>query len=87
MEDGVEDLDIELFHGQQLLLRLVEGQRARVDPPQPGASDDRRHGRGEVGAVTLLEVITLQFLCHYCFMMIDTKDLFLFPPLKSVPQI
>ena len=59
VEDGVEDLDIELFHGQQLLLRLVEGQRARVDPPQPGASDDRRHGRGEVGAVTLLEVITL----------------------------
>ena len=60
MKDGVEDLDIELLHGEQLLLGLVEGEGAGVDPPQPVAGDDGGHGRGEVGAVTLLVVIILK---------------------------
>ena len=41
VEDGVENLHVELLHGQQLLLGLVEGQRAGVHPPQPGPGDDR----------------------------------------------
>lgn len=50
VEDGVEDLHVQLLHRQQLLLGLVEGERAGVDPPQPRpARDHRRHGRGEVG--------------------------------------
>ena len=40
VEDGVENLHVELLHGQQLLLGLVEGQRAGVHPPQPGPGDD-----------------------------------------------
>ena len=48
VKHGVEHLDIELLHGEQLLLGLVEGERARVDPPQPVAGDDGGHGRGEV---------------------------------------
>ena len=50
VKDGVEHLHVELLHRQQLLLGLVEGERAGVDPPQPRpARDHRRHGRGEVG--------------------------------------
>ena len=41
VEDRVENLHVELLHGQQLLLGLVEGQRAGVHPPQPGPGDDR----------------------------------------------
>ena len=59
MEDGVENLHVELLHRQQLLLGLVEGERARVHPPQPVAGDDGGHGRGEVGPVTLLMIIIL----------------------------
>ena len=54
MEDGVENLHVELLHRQQLLLGLVEGERAGVDPPQPpGAVDDRWQRWSQV-ATTLL---------------------------------
>ena len=59
VKHGVEHLDIELLHSEQLLLGLVEGERARVHPPQPVAGDDGGHGRGEVGPVTLLMIIIL----------------------------
>ena len=65
VKHGVEHLDIELLHGEQLLLGLVEGERARVDPPQPVAGDDGGHGRGEVGPVTLLMIILLGVLLSF----------------------
>ena len=48
MEDGVENLNVELLHGQQLLLGLVEGQSAGVHPPQPGPGDDWWERWGQV---------------------------------------
>lgn len=92
MKDSVEDLDIELLHSEQLLLGLVEGERAGVDPPQPVAGDDRGHRWGQVGPVTLLVLILLPVI--YKLLMLyswifnpSLQDLFLFSPLKGVSQI
>lgn len=63
MKDGVEHLYIQLLHRQQLLLGLVQGQGAGVDPPQSGASgDNRRHGRSQVWPVPLVMLILLLIL-------------------------
>ena len=92
MKDGVEDLDIKLLHSEQLLLGLVEGERAGVDPPQPVAGDDGGHGRRQVGPVTLLVLILLRViykpLMLYSWIFNPSlQDLFLFSPLKGVSQI
>ena len=54
MEDGVEHLHVELLHCQQLLLGLVEGQRAGVHPPQPGPGDDWRQRMGQITATLIV---------------------------------
>ena len=54
MEDGVENLHVELLHGQQLLLGLVEGQRAGVHPPQARPGDDWWERWGQVTAALVI---------------------------------
>ena len=71
MKDSVEDLDIELLHSEQLLLGLVEGERAGVDPPQPVTGDDGGHRRGQVGPVTLLVVIILPVIYKLLMFFLD----------------
>ena len=71
VKHGVEHLDIELLHGEQLLLGLVEGERAGVDPPQPVTGDDGGYGRGQVGPVTLLVVIILPVIYKLLMFFLD----------------
>ena len=54
MEDGVEHLHVELLHCQQLLLGLVEGQRAGVHPPEAGPGDDWWERWGQVATALII---------------------------------
>ena len=54
VEDGIENLHVELLHCQQLLLGLVEGERAGVHPPQAGPGDDWWERWGQVTTALII---------------------------------